>query len=291
MKKKLILTLTAGILVVSLSSVAFAGNAIKMFYNGYEIKSDVSPVNLNGRIYAPVRAIAEAMGAKVAWDKESNQVLINGNDQSVQVSYLEQALAPKSNIDAVNSYAEGMKTRNGAWQYAVMTPELQKKSYDEMISFNWRTGASSPWIKSYEAKEISKVDENTYYYSVTFIWTDSTNSTSESTLYLTVKNIDGTWLVDSVDNLDVKGEITKINLNDKNKTESVFVENKTENEAAYQQALVIIGEKTKIYKGYTKEELTVDSLKMGAKVEAFFVDGPMLMIYPPQATAEIIRVF
>jgi hypothetical protein len=291
MKKRLILTLTAGILVVGLSTVAFAGNTIKMFYNGYEIKADASPVNLNGRIYGPVRAIAEAMGAKVTWNKESNQVLINGNDQSRQIESLEYALAPKSNLDAVNSYAEGMKTRNGAWQYAVMTPELQKKSYDEMISSNWHTGASSPWIKSYEAKEISKIDENTYYYSVAFIWTDSTNSISESTLYFTVKNIDGTWLVDSVNNLDVKGEITKTNLNDKNKIVSVFVENKAENGAAYQQALVIIGEKTKIYKGYTNVELTADSLKMGTKVEAFFVDGPMLMIYPPQATAEVIRVF
>ena len=291
MKKKLIFILAAGVLIAGMSSVAFAGETIKMFYNGYEIKTDASPVNLNGRIYAPVRAVAEALGAKVTWNKESNQVVINGNDQNLQIKYLEAALAPKSNLEAVQSLAEGMKTRNGAWQYAVMAPELKKKSYDELASNNWCTGASSPWIKSYEIKEIAKLDENTYYYSISFAWTDSTNEASNSTLFVAVKNIDGTWLVDSIDHLDIKGEITKVNSNDKGSLESVFVESKVATEAANQQALVIIGEKTKIYKGYTKEELKADSLKMGAKIEAFFVSGPMIMIYPPQAVAEVIRVF
>ena len=63
-------------MIVSLSTIAFAGGSIKMFYNGQEIKADTNPININSRIYMPVRALAEAMGAKVNWDKESNQVNI-----------------------------------------------------------------------------------------------------------------------------------------------------------------------------------------------------------------------
>ena len=48
---------------------------------------------------------------------------------------------------------------------------------------------------------------------------------------------------------------------------------------------------TKIYKGNTSEELKADSLKVGIPVEVYFKDGPMIMIYPPQAAAAEIRVF
>ncbi len=291
MKRKLFTTLLAGVLVVGLSTAAFAGApAIKMFYNGKEIKSDANPLNLNGRILAPVRALAEAMGATVTWDKESNQINIAGNDQSVQISNLERALAPKTGQEAVESWAEGVRTRNGAWQYAVMTPDLKKASLEDFVSFGWVTGTSSPWVKSFEIKELGKPDDNTYRYSVRFIWTDSTNSTSETTRYIVAKNIDGTWLVNDINNLAVSGEITKINLASSKDIESVFVEGSMK-EAMYEQATAIIGQETKIYKGNTNEELKPEDLKIGSKVEVFFGPDPMIMIYPPQAIAKEIRVF
>lgn len=290
MKRKLFTAVLAGALIVSLSTIAFAGGSIKIFYNGQEIKTDTSPININSRIFAPVRTIAEAMGAKVSWDKDSNQVNITGNDQSMQISSLEHALAPKTALDAVNSWAEGKQTRNGAWQYAVMTPELRKASYDDFVSMHWSTGTSSPWVKSFEVREQRKLGENNYRYSVKFTWTDSINSTSETTQYVTVKNIDGTWLVDSIDNLDVQGIITKVNLTNSKDVESIFVESENKTEAAYQQGTAILDENTKIFKGNTSVELKPDVLSVGTKVEVFFKDGPMIMIYPPQAIAKEIRV-
>ena len=217
MKKKILTALLAGTLIIGLSTVAYAGASIKMFYNGQEIKADISPINMNGRILAPVRALAEAMGAKVNWDKESNQVNIIGNDQNAQIRMLEHALAPKSTLDAVISWAQGVQTRNGAWQYAVMTPEMKKQSYEECASLNWVTGVSSPWIKDFKVSVLNDTEDNEVLYSVTFTWTDSTNSTSETTQFVTVKNIEGTWLVDSIDNLDDNGQITNITLGDDKK--------------------------------------------------------------------------
>jgi hypothetical protein len=291
MKRKLFTALLAGTLIISLSTIAFAGGSIKMFYNGQEIKTDTSPININGRIFAPVRALAEAMGAKVSWDKDSNQVNITGNDQSMQIARLETVLAPKTAVDAVNSWAEGVQTRNGAWQYAVMTPDLRKASYDDFVSMNWSTGTSSPWVKSYEVKEQGKQSDTAYRYSVKFTWTDSTNTTSETTQYITVKYIEGTWLVDSIDNLDVKGKITKVNLAGSKDIESIFVESENKTEATYQQGTAILDSNTKIYRGNTYEELKPDTLKVGTQVEVIFKDGPMIMIYPPQAAAKEIRVF
>lgn len=290
MKKKLFITVIAVALIVGMSAAVFASVPISIFYNGTEIQTDVSPININGWIQAPVRAIAEAMGAEVTWDKDSNQVHIVGNDQSVQVANLERALAPKSSLEAVNSWAEAVKARNGAWQYAVMTPELKAASYDDFVAFNWSTGTSSPWVKEFEVKELSKT-EDAYLYSVTFTWTDSTNATSETTQYVTVKNIEGVWLVDSTDALSVKGEITRIDVRDDGVTESIYIKSDEKTEAMYEEALVIIGEDTKIYQGYSDKEMKPEDLKTGSQAEAVFSSNPMIMIYPPQAIAKEIRVF
>jgi hypothetical protein len=290
MKRKLFTAILAGTLVVSLSTIAFAGGSIKMFYNGKEIKADTNPINIDSRIYMPVRALAEAMGAKVSWDQESSQVNITGNDQSVQISNLERALAPKTALDAANSWAEGVRTRNGAWQYAVMTPDLKKNSYDGFVSMNWVTGTSSPWVKSFDVKEQGKLSDDETRYSVRFTWTDSTNATSESTQYITVKSIDGSWLVDSIKNLDLKGKITKLKTSGENLIDGVFVEGSGTG-ATYEQGMALLVDGTKIYKGNTSEELDAGTLKIGTQVEVFFKDGPMILIYPPQAVAAEIRVF
>ena len=53
--------------------------------------------------------------------------------------------------DAALIWAEGLKIRSGALQYAVMSSEL-KESYEKQLeksSPNWVTGISSPWIDSY----------------------------------------------------------------------------------------------------------------------------------------------
>lgn len=292
MKRKLFTALLAGALIVSLSTAAFAGGSVvKMFYNGKEIKADASPVNMNGRILAPVRALAEAMGATVTWDKESNQVNITGSDQSAQISNLERALAPETSLKAVNSWAEGVKMRNGAWQYAIMTPDLKKASYDNFVSMNWSTGTSSPWVKSFDIKEIGKTDENTVRYSVKFTWTDSTNATTEDVQYITVKNLDGTWLVDSIYLMSTKGEIKTITSGDDGKIDRVFVKGAAAKEWMYEESAAVISGETKIYQGNTNVELKAEDLKEGSQIEVYYEFGPMILIYPPQVEAKEIRVF
>lgn len=292
MKRKLFTALLAGVLIVSLSTAAFAGGSVvKMFYNGKEIKADASPVNMNGRILAPVRAIAEAMGATVTWDKESNQVNITGSDQSAQISNLERALAPDTSLKAVSSWAEGVKTRNGALQYAVMTPDLKKASYEGFASMNWSTGTSSPWVKSFDVKEIGKTDENTVRYAVNFAWTDSTSEVSEDVQYVTVKNLDGTWLVDSVYFMSTKGEIKAILPGEDGKIGKISVKGAAAKEWRFEESTAVVRGETKIYKGNTNVELKAEDLKEGSQVEVYYGFGPMILIYPPQVDAKEIRVF
>lgn len=89
--------------------------------------------------------------------------------------------------------------------------------------------------------------------------------------------------------LGIRGEITEVTLDDNDKIIGIFVEGKVEQDTEYDKASVSVGDKTKIYKGNTKETLEMSTLKEGTKVEVIF-EGPVRESYPVQADAKIITV-
>ena len=124
---------------------------------------------------------------------------------------------------------------------------------------------------------------------VEFVYTDATEMTYSTKEYVTVKNDEGNWLVSSMEKIEAEGEITKITLDEEKKVKNIFVKGKP-GVIGYDQADVIIDAQTKIYQGYTDQELTASDLKKGAVVEVAFIEGPRLMIYPVSAQAKTIRV-
>lgn len=77
MKKIALLILVA---VLLLCTVTAAENEIKVYVNGYEIATDVSPIIKEGRTLLPVRAICQAIGASVSWEDETKIVTVTGFD-------------------------------------------------------------------------------------------------------------------------------------------------------------------------------------------------------------------
>jgi len=76
--KKSLKIIAITIFLLLLASVATSAYApIKLIINGGQTK--VSPRIINGCIYAPIRSIAENLGATVAWDKKENTVNITSN--------------------------------------------------------------------------------------------------------------------------------------------------------------------------------------------------------------------
>lgn len=51
---------------------------INILINGRLANPDVAPQTMNGRIMVPVRLIAEALGANVKWDDQTQTVIITG---------------------------------------------------------------------------------------------------------------------------------------------------------------------------------------------------------------------
>ncbi len=299
MKKKIIAFAILFVLSTAIVASAYAFSPIKIVFDENELNSDVAPVIENGRVLVPLRVIAEKFGAEVVWDAESSTVRIltakTPTPDKVQVpnsrvTGLEEALAAKDAVTAAETWAQGVKTRNGALQYAVMTPELQKEWYQQLAESNWSTGTSSPWVEKYEVIEKSSIDEQTVKYEVVFTYTDSTQSTFSMREYVTVKKQGASWLVSSLEKVDVRGKVTKLILNDDQDITGIFVEGEQQEGNAYDKANVMITDETKIYRGDTDEIISTDSLKEGITVEAFF-GGPVLMIYPVQGGAEIIRVY
>lgn len=278
---------------------AYALSPIKIVFDGDVLESDVAPVIEKGRVMVPIRVISEKLGANVTWDTESNTVQIltdktqvpdNTQVSDSRVAGLEKALAAKEAVSAAGTWAEGIKTRNGALQYAVMEPELKRKWREKFAENDWTTGTSSPWVEKYEINEKSKIDNDTIKFEVVFTYTDSTKNTFLMKEYVTVKKQDNNWYVTSLEKVDVIGKVTKLVFNENKEITGIFVEGENNKGTSYDKATVMITNTTKVYKGDTDELLPVDRLKEGITVEAFF-GGPVLMIYPVQGGAEFIRVF
>lgn len=210
MKKKWLIVFGAVFLVAALATVGFAANPTKLIVNGQEIKPDVPPQIINGRTMVPVRWIAEALGADVQWDEENKIVWVNTpqlDKLQRQVALLEEAVAANTPREAVETWVRGVKERNGALQYAILSPELKEQKQDAYESCGWVTGVSSPWIRDYHIVSESKTAEDTWTYDVKYFWETSSGPSGDSLCTVIVKqyeqNGNKKWYVSQVLNQDL----------------------------------------------------------------------------------------
>lgn len=151
------------------AAVLLAGEAtlaapLRLIVNGQDVTKAVSPELTKGTVLVPLRALAEAAGFSVKWDEKTNTVYLEAPsvDSSMpRLALLERAmfvqtLAPRSPEEAVLKWAEGVKTRNGALQYAVLAPELQEATN---IRPYMVTGVSSPWVEDYDVEALVQTED------------------------------------------------------------------------------------------------------------------------------------
>ncbi|MBC7075586.1 MAG: copper amine oxidase N-terminal domain-containing protein [Syntrophomonadaceae bacterium] len=209
MKKKWLVVIGVVMMVSIFATIAFAGNPIKLIVNGREIEPDVPPQIINGRTMVPVRWVAEALGADVQWDEENKIVWVNTpqlDKLQRQVALLEEAVAANTPREAVETWARGVKERNGALQYAILSPELKEQKRDAYESCGWVTGVSSPWIRDYHIVSESKTADDTWTYDVKYSWETSSGPSGDSLCTVIVKqyeqNGNKEWCVSQVLNQD-----------------------------------------------------------------------------------------
>jgi hypothetical protein len=146
----------------------------------------------------PIRAVSEALGAKVDWNGDEQTVTVDLPAQASlqrQVDLLRNAIAPASADEAVKLWAQSVQNRNGAAQYALLSPELQSQTAKAYEDMNWVTGLSSPWVDRYEVSDGIQADNAGTSYDVSFQLKTSAGSAGEGTVKVTVESKDGKWLI------------------------------------------------------------------------------------------------
>jgi len=74
MKKRIAIFLIALLLLISSYPATYARDDVEIFVNGKFLYTDVPPMIINDRIMVPLRAIFEALGAKVDWNGATETV-------------------------------------------------------------------------------------------------------------------------------------------------------------------------------------------------------------------------
>jgi hypothetical protein len=70
--------------------------------------------------------------------------------------------------ETVKLWANGVRTRNGALQYSVLSKELKIELNKCLKNTTWLTGDSSPWVENYEIIKSKKIDSITHKAEVSF---------------------------------------------------------------------------------------------------------------------------
>lgn len=117
--KKFFIGLITGLLI-SISTFAFANSqTIKLFVDDKEIKPDVPPQIIGGRVLVPARYVAEALGASVYWDEKTGIVFIASNIHktpqkpttpdyyNMSINELYKALDEKSKLEKIINTEKG----------------------------------------------------------------------------------------------------------------------------------------------------------------------------------------
>ncbi|MDI9420305.1 MAG: hypothetical protein QM399_09085 [Bacillota bacterium] len=103
-----------------------------------------------------------------------------------QLELMQAAYAPKTPQKAVEKWAEAVKDRNGAAQFAVLSPQLRQDLQSEFEALMWVTGTSSPWVDQYAVVGERGLSEDETEYRLQFTLAASTGPVGVCTVELVI---------------------------------------------------------------------------------------------------------
>jgi len=83
MKKRIVALALMLLLILAVGPAMSAANIISVCLDGRYLSFDVSPVMENNRVYVPMRAIFEALGAEVEWQATENKIIATKGDTEI----------------------------------------------------------------------------------------------------------------------------------------------------------------------------------------------------------------
>jgi hypothetical protein len=102
--------------------------------------------------------------------------------------------------DAAKTWAEGLKSRSAALQYAVMKPLLREEYAKQLekTAKNWVTGMSSPWVENYQIVQIEAPNENKRVIQLKISTATSTGPAGDYTAQLTIIRDGSFWRIEKI---------------------------------------------------------------------------------------------
>lgn len=92
--------------------------------------------------------------------------------------------------------------RNGALQYALLSPELKERELESFEVLNWVTGTSSPWLEQYRIDSSQENQDGTWTFQVKLDYRTSVDVNEPErwdeipAIPVTVKEYDGYWYIE-----------------------------------------------------------------------------------------------
>ena len=129
--------------------------------------------NHQDHYYVPMDWLEYLFNAKVNYDRNTDILSIQTPDLDKiksEIALIENTLIPASADEAIKLWGRGEQARNGALQYAALSPQLRQKAdknYHVRYPY-WVTGVSSPWVGPITIKRQDKLSDTKIEYTLSF---------------------------------------------------------------------------------------------------------------------------
>ncbi len=172
------------LVLLTMFSLLMTGTAwaepVKVLVDGKPFTLDLPTQSGSAEALIQAQRLVEALDIQISWNLEQQAIELKRADQGsdLRISLLQWALAPRSAEEAVRAWAESILRRNGAWRYAVSSPEEREK---HSFAPYWVTGVSSPWADDFEIEPIrGEPSLDSAQFLVRFFWWTSTGLSGQS---------------------------------------------------------------------------------------------------------------
>ncbi|MEW9674451.1 hypothetical protein [Ammoniphilus sp. 3BR4] len=119
---------------------------------------------------------------------------------SKQVQRLEEAISPKTPQEVAFRWAEGIMTRNGALEFALLSNELREKVRNDYEMWEWSfPPGSSPRPLDFEVRKEIRNPDGSWQFEILYYIGSSTGITHTGTETITVSQYDGRWCLSNSD--------------------------------------------------------------------------------------------
>ncbi|MGN0183250.1 MAG: carbohydrate-binding domain-containing protein [Candidatus Ornithomonoglobus sp.] len=163
MKKYVICILAAAMLISGTGCGAQAENVgtqasgASIIYDGVPLEFDVAPVNENGTILVPMRAVFEALGAKVKWDAQTQSVTARKSSKTYSMTLGEKTITVSKNDEVTDT-----TTANEAMQLIDDRTMLPLRALGELfgLEVDWNDETKTVTLTTPEEKSDDSWKEN-----------------------------------------------------------------------------------------------------------------------------------